>query len=86
MIAVNANPELVGENGSYITVHRAAANDGDFKNRATCGSVCNGLFGLFWAPSVLPLPLRQRQIEPLKHQRRTIHLNISGIVHAETEG
>jgi hypothetical protein len=26
------------------TVHRAAANDVDFKTRATRGSVCNGLF------------------------------------------
>jgi hypothetical protein len=29
------------------TVHRAAANDIDFRNRATRGSVCNGLFCLF---------------------------------------
>jgi len=26
------------------TVHRAAANDIDFRNRAARGSVCNGLF------------------------------------------
>ena len=31
--------------GPNDTVHRAAANDIDFKNRAARGSVCNGLFG-----------------------------------------
>lgn len=29
-----------------VTVHRAAANDIDLRNRAARGSVCNGLFGL----------------------------------------
>ena len=45
--------------GSYFappngTVHRAAANDFDFRTRAARGSVCNGLFGpIPWRPTAL---------------------------------
>lgn len=67
-------------------VDRAAGNDIDFKTRATRSSVRNGLFGLVGGRSVFPFPLRQRQIEPLKHQRRAINLDIHGVVPAETEG
>ena len=31
-----------------VTVHRAAANDINFKTRAARGSVCNGLVRLSW--------------------------------------
>jgi hypothetical protein len=48
IIALHAIPE-VARTASWVcnwnaTVHRAAANDVDFKNRPTRGSVCNGLF------------------------------------------
>jgi hypothetical protein len=48
IIALDLDCDLIRHAGTLVlanaTVHQAAANDFNFRNRAARGSVCNGLF------------------------------------------
>jgi hypothetical protein len=62
------------------TVHRAAANDIDFKTRATRGSVCNGLFCYFVGSAGFASCLSSQTISTSQSMNRYMCVNNSFVL------